>query len=787
MYGDMNLSSESSKIVNGLIYRIVPSKERIPFPGNIISLSVESGHFTDILEEAELNDSLIVLLGKKNQYASDFSSDSYFSFGCIAKVVQVIKLPNFGNKAIIRCLKRVRVTEFQKRNLNLYARIDTVEINTETDDVLKATLRILRKLYIEFLELNPQLEKPEYLLNINDELVNPLKLTDTILGSLNLNYQRKQRMLEISDFRYLVSELHTILLNEIEFSKLEKKIEAEVSQRTMKEQKDYFLREKIKGLSSELGSDALQIPEVEKINELKSKGELSEQAIQKAEIEIEKLNKLHSMSPEYGLLRDYLDLIISLPWKKSGEINIDLHSAENILNDDHYGLIKPKERILEYLSVLKLVEKLKSPILCFVGPPGTGKTSLGKSIARALGRKYIRIALGGLHDEAEIRGHRKTYIGAMPGKVIQSIRKVGVNNPLILFDEIDKMSSDFRGDPASALLEVLDPEQNNTFTDNYLDIEFDLSNVLFIATANDQSRIPVPLLDRMEIIRLDGYIDLEKFMIAKNFLIPEQKKVNGLGENSLTISESAVYKIINEFTLEAGVRELERKIAKICRKTAKLIIDAPAKKVKVTSTNLNSFLGIEEYRDFSNVEGKKIGEVNGLAWTVSGGSVLKVETNIIKGKPDLKLTGKLGDIMKESAQAALSYIKTFCDKFSLDPKIFDENEIHLHFPEAATPKDGPSAGVTIVVSLISALKKIPVSQNIGMTGEITIHGDVLAVGGLKTKLMAAKRSKIKTVFIPEQNKKDLEPIDKEIKNSLNIIPVSHVNEIINHITGKSDE
>ena len=785
MYGELNINSDSSKIVNGLIYRIVPSKERIPFPGNIISLNVDSGHFTELLEEAEINDSLIVLLGKKNQYASDFSQDSYYNYGCISKVVQVIKLPNFGNKAIIRCLKRVRVTEFQKRNLNLYARIETIEINTESDDILKATLRLLRKLYIEFLELNPQLEKPDYLLNINDDLINPLKLTDTIMGSLNLNYQRKQRMLEISDFRYFVSELHSILINEIEFSRLEKKIEAEVSQRTLKEQKDYFLREKIKGLSSELGSDALQIPEVEKINGLKARGELSEQAIIKADIEIEKLNKLHSMSPEYGLLRDYLDLIISLPWKRSGEVNVDIHTAEKILDEDNYGLIKPKERILEYLSVLKLVEKLKSPILCFVGPPGTGKTSLGKSIARALSRKYIRIALGGLHDEAEIRGHRKTYIGAMPGKIIQSIRKSGVNNPLILFDEIDKMSSDFRGDPASALLEVLDPEQNNTFTDNYLDIEFDLSNVLFIATANDQNKIPLPLLDRMEIIRLDGYIDIEKYKIAKNYLIPEQKRVNGLSVSNLTISENAVYKIINEFTMEAGVRELERKIAKICRKSAKLLIENPEKIIKVSSSNLGSFLGIEEYKDFSNVKGSKVGEVNGLAWTVSGGSILKTEANVIKGKPDLKLTGKLGEIMKESAQAALSYIKTFSDKYGIDPEKFENNEIHLHFPEAATPKDGPSAGVTIAVALISSLKQMPVEQNIAMTGEITIHGDILAVGGLKTKLMAAKRSRIKTVFIPEQNIKDLENIDMEIKNSLRIIPVSHISDIINSLYGGS--
>jgi ATP-dependent Lon protease len=390
--------------------------------------------------------------------------------------------------------------------------------------------------------------------------------------------------------------------------------------------------------------------------------------------------------------------------------------------------------------------------------------------------------LGGLHDEAEIRGHRKTYIGAMPGRIIQSIRKSGVNNPLILLDEIDKLSSDFRGDPASALLEVLDPEQNNTFTDNYLDVEFDLSNVLFIATANDQNRIPLPLLDRMELIKLDGYIDIEKYMIASRFLIPGQKLANGLREDSLLIEDPAIYKIISEFTMEAGVRELERKIAKICRKTAKLLTDDENTKVVVNAENLNEYLGVEEYKDFSSVEGKKIGEVNGLAWTSSGGSVLKVETNVIKGKSDLRLTGKLGEIMKESAQAALSYIKTFADEYSIDRKVFDENEIHLHFPEAATPKDGPSAGVTVTVSVISAIKKIAVRQDIAMTGEITIHGDVLAIGGLKTKLMAAKRARIKTVYIPEQNIKDLENVDKEIISSLTIIPVRHVGEIIRSVT-----
>ncbi len=783
MYSNLNAGSDiSGNMTGGIVLKVLPSKDKIPVPGNIISVNIETDQMTEMLEEAELSDSMIIVLGKKNQFSSDLAPESFYRYGCIAKVMQVIKLPAFGNKAVIRCLKRAKVTGFNKSNMNLYARIEPVEIDAETDELTKASLRILKKLYKDYLDIFPHIEKPDYILSIDDEFINPLSFADSILGSLNLNYKRTQNMLEIKDIKNLVSELHIVLINEIEFARLEKKIEAEVTQRTIKEQKEYFLKEKLKGLSNELGADSVQIPEIIKINEMKKKGELTEQAVTKTDIEVEKLSKMHSMSPEYGLIRDYLELVISLPWKKSGEVNIDIGTAENILDEDHHGLIKPKERILEYLSVLKLVEKLKSPILCLVGPPGTGKTSLGKSIARALGRKYIRIALGGLHDEAEIRGHRKTYIGAMPGIIIQSIRKAGVNNPLILFDEIDKISSDFRGDPASALLEVLDPEQNNTFTDNYLDIEFDLSDVLFIATANDQNKIPAPLLDRMELIRLDGYIDIEKFMIASKFLIPEQKKVNGIGEKNLTITDGAVYKIISEFTMEAGVRELERKIAKICRKTAREISSDPDVQVRVDENNLNDFLGIEEYKDFSNVTGKKIGEVNGLAWTISGGTILKVETNIIPGKPDLRLTGKLGEVMKESAQAALSYLRTYAEYYSIDRKTFEENEIHLHFPEGATPKDGPSAGITIVISLISAIKKIPVDQNIAMTGEITIHGDVLAIGGLKTKLMAAKRSRIEKVYIPKQNLKDLEEIDYEIKSSLEIIPVNHISEIIEKIT-----
>ncbi|MDA3887016.1 MAG: endopeptidase La [Candidatus Delongbacteria bacterium] len=781
MLRNMNVNHELSNLKPGVMIKVVPCKDKIPIPGNIISLNIDSHHLTNVLEDAELTDSMIILIGKKNKMASDHTGESYFTVGSVGTVMQVIKIPGMGTKAVIRPIKRAKIIEFVMSNETLYARIDPIDIKPDLSKMALASLRIIRNLFKQYLELNPQID--DSAINLDGENEHS-EYIDTILDILNISYNRKQKLLEITDFSILIDEIHMLLINEIEFSKLEKKIETDVTKRTIKEQKDYFLKEKLRGLSTELGTDSIEISEVSKIYELQKENKLSKLAEEKALHEIDKLKKIHSMSPEYGLIRDYLELIASLPWKKKSRVNIDIEKAEAILEEDHYGLKKPKERIIEYLSILKLVKKLKSPILCLVGPPGTGKTSLGKSIARSLGRKYIRMALGGVHDEAEIRGHRKTYIGAMPGKIVQSIRRAGVNNPLFLLDEIDKISSDFRGDPSSALLEVLDPEQNNSFRDNYLDVEFDLSNVLFIATANDQSRIPPALLDRMELIRLDGYLDIEKFNIAKKFLIPEQIKVNGLKKKNICLSENCVYRIISEYTMEAGVRELERKIAKICRKTARMIIQDPENQIHVTTKNLHNFLGTEEYRDFSQTTGEKVGEVNGLAWTISGGAVLKVESNLMSGKGNLNLTGKLGDVMKESAQAALSYIKTFSTDYNIDNKVFVDNDIHIHFPEGATPKDGPSAGSTIVISLLSAIKNIPVEQSIGMTGEITIHGEILAIGGLKTKLMAAKRSKISTVFIPNQNIKDLDDIDKQIKSALKIIPVSHISEVIKYILGE---
>ncbi len=780
MHSDLKYELFHDDILDFEEYAVIPSKDIVPFPNMIIPIGIDNSNMIRIVEDAHSEGNLIFVLVKKNQKLDDLAKSSYYEAGCIGKVMQILKIPGMGVKAIIQVLRRAKVLNFSVKENVLYSKISLIDINFEPDEMIEASLRIIKKLYKNYLDLN-QKNFDDNLQAFGSETKDPLMKVDDILGHLDLSLEQKQKLLEISEFSELLDQLHIILINEIEFAKLENKIELKVNNKVMKEQKEYFLKEKIKGMKSEINADESDIDEVDKIKELIKQDKLSIQAKKKAEVEIEKLKRIHSMSPEYGLIRDFLDLLGNLPWKEKTAEKIDILEAEKILDEDHYGLNKAKERILEYLSVLKLVKKIKGPILCLVGPPGTGKTSLGRSVARALNREYIRVALGGLHDEAEIRGHRRTYIGAMPGKIIQSIKKCGVNNPLFLLDEIDKLTSDFRGDPASALLEVLDPEQNNSFMDNYLDVEFDLSSILFIATANDKSRIPKPLLDRMELIEIDGYLDVEKYHIATDFLIQKQFKENGITAANLTIDDEAIYKIISDYTLEAGVRELERKIAKICRKVAKEIIKDSRQKIEITKDNLEKYLGIARFVENVDNHGLKVGEVNGLAWTNAGGSILKVETNIMEGKKDLSLTGKLGDVMKESAQVALSYIRSNAKAFEIDNEFFEKNEIHLHFPEGAVPKDGPSAGITIVTSILSAIKNLKVDQSVAMTGEVTIHGDVLAIGGLNAKLMAAKRSKIKKVIIPLRNEKDLKEIAEEILESFEVIKVKHVKEVIEEV------
>ena len=785
MLSDIKLKSKKLELVSGMTLRVIPSKEMIPFPGMIIPISADSLNLTRILEDAHSNEADILLLAKKNKSSSDLTHDSYYEVGCVGRIIQILKLPGLGVKAVVQPLERAKVKNFSVSNDSLLATIDPITIDDTLTEYVRASFRIVKRIFKEYMEISTRklgAQNDDYLqaLRVNKSVLDSV---DMIISNLNVSDEKKQELLEETNMQELLSKLHVLLIHEMEFSKLEKRIESDVSEKIMKEQKDYFLKEKLKEINSELRGDYNDISEIEKINKLINNDLLTKGAKEKAFAEIEKLKRLHTMSPEYGLIRDYLDMIANLPWKKSTKARININTAEKILDEDHFGLEKPKERILEYLSVLKLVKKIKGPILCLVGPPGVGKTSLGKSIARAMKREYIRMALGGLHDESEVRGHRRTYIGAMPGKIIQQIKKAEVNNPLFLLDEIDKISNSFRGDPSSALLEVLDPEQNNTFMDNYLDIEFDLSNVLFIATANDKFKIPKPLYDRMEIIEIDGYLDVEKFHIAQDYLIKKQKKENGIKKNNLIIEDEAIYKIISDYTMEAGVRELERKFAKICRKVAKEIISEPKKKILVKPENLEHFLGISKYFDKTDTTGEKVGEVNGLAWTAAGGTVLKVEANIMEGKGNLNLTGKLGDVMKESAQAAVSYIRANAKKLNIDPKFFEENDLHLHFPEGAVPKDGPSAGITIVTSLLSAVKEIPVEQNIGMTGEVTIHGDILPIGGLNAKLMAAKRSGIKKVLIPDTNKKDLTEIDDEITDFLEIKMVKHISEVCKEVLG----
>ncbi|MBN1969173.1 MAG: endopeptidase La [Candidatus Delongbacteria bacterium] len=773
IFTDVKFSLDPIKVDSQKSYVVIPSKENIPFPGSIFTISFDSINLARMLEDSYNNGDEVVLLAKKFKGSSDITSSSYFTVGSIGRIIQIIKVPGLGQKALVQSIRRVSIEEFSVKSDTLFAVISPIIIREVKTPYITTSIRMIKSLFSEYYETIKS-DGPDILAILNE--------TDTILGvldmisyHLDIDIELKQSLLEFTKLKEYLNEVHTLLINELEFSKLEKKVELEVSRKVMKDQKEYFLKEKIKGLRSELDIDGADVEEVTKIYKLIEENLLSENAEKKALAEIDKLKRIHSGSPEYGLVRDYLDLIANLPWKKSSKSKIDIASAEKILDEDHYGLEKPKERIIEYLSVLKLVDKIKGPIICLVGPPGVGKTSLGRSIARALDREYIRIALGGLHDEAEIRGHRRTYIGAMPGKIIQNIKKSGVNNPLFLLDEIDKLSSNFRGDPASALLEVLDPEQNSTFIDNYLDVEYDLSKVLFITTANDKSKIPQPLLDRMELIELDGYLDVEKYNIARKYLIPKQMMENGVSEENLTFSDEAIYSIITGYTMEAGVRELDRKIAKICRKAARLSIDEI--KTDINLENLEEFLGIPTHLEKIETEGEKIGEINGLAWTSVGGSVLKVETNIIPGKGKLNLTGKLGDVMKESAQTALSYVRSISDKFGIDKDFFENCEIHIHFPEGAIPKDGPSAGITIASALLSAITKTPVKQNVGMTGEIALHGDVLPIGGLNSKLMAAKRSGIKSVILPERNKQNVMDISKDVTDSLDLHYVKHVNEV----------
>jgi len=739
------------------------------------------------VEESLNNNGYIVIAFQRNPLVEDPTMDDLYTTGVLAKIIQSVKEPSGVMKILVEVLERVRIKNFVGDKKYYYASVEIIKEEKGKDKEIEALMRVVLDLVDKYINLNRSVPKEIY--GTISSIEEPSRFCDTIAGYLPLKVKDKVRVIETIPIKERLRLLIEIFNNEIGVLEVQKKIQDKVVKKIEETQKQYFLHEQLKEIQKELGKEG-ENPEISQLKEKILKAKMPKNVENKAMEELSRLSKMMPMSPEATVVRTYLEWLINLPWETTTEDNLDISHAEKILNEDHYGLEKVKERILEYLAVKKKTNSLKGPILCFVGPPGVGKTSLGKSIARALGRKFVRISLGGMRDEAEIRGHRRTYIGALPGRIIQSLRKVGVNNPVFLLDEVDKLGKDFRGDPASALLEVLDPEQNHSFSDHYLEVEFDLSKILFITTANTQFTIPPALLDRMEIISIPGYTVWEKKKIAKYFLIPKQMRAHGLEQNELKFSDGAIIKIIKNYTKEAGVRNLEREIANVCRKvTRKIVQDKKKKKYNVNSKNVEKFLGVEKFTETEVEKEPKIGIATGMAWTEYGGEILFTEILTMKGKGNLILTGQLGDVMKESAQAALSYVRSHAEEFGINPNFYENTDIHIHVPEGAIPKDGPSAGITIVTALVSVLSGKPVRGDVAMTGEITLRGKVLKIGGLKSKILAAHMAGIKKVIIPEENKKDLQDIPKKILEELEIICVKNIKEVIKNaiVNGKEEE
>jgi len=765
----------------------IPLRDLVIFPHMVVPLLVGRTRSLNAVEESLNNNGYIVIAFQKNPLVEDPTIDDLYTTGVLAKVIQSIKEPSGVMKILVEVLERVRIKNFVGNKKYYYASIEVIKEEKERDKETEALMRVVLDLVEKYINLIRSVPKEIYgTISLIEE---PSKFCDTIAGYMPLKVKDKARVIETIPIKERLRLLIEIFNNEIGVLEVQKKIQDKVVKKIEETQKQYFLHEQLKEIQKELGKEG-ESPETSQLKEKILKAKMPKNVENKAMEELSRLSKMMPMSPEATVVRTYLEWLINLPWQASTEDNIDISHAEEILNEDHYGLEKVKERILEYLAVKKKTNSLKGPILCFVGPPGVGKTSLGKSIARALGRKFVRISLGGIRDEAEIRGHRRTYIGALPGRIIQSLRKVGVNNPVFLLDEVDKLGKDFRGDPASALLEVLDPEQNHSFSDHYLEVEFDLSKILFITTANTQFTIPPALLDRMEIISIPGYTVWEKKEIAKHFLIPKQIKEHGLKEEEIKFSDGAIIKIIKNYTKEAGVRNLEREIANICRKvTRKIVQDNKKKKYIINSKNVEKFLGVEKFTETEVEKEPKIGIATGMAWTEYGGEILFTEVLTMKGKGNLILTGQLGDVMKESAQAALSYVRAHAEEFGIKPDFYKNTDIHVHVPEGAIPKDGPSAGITIVTALVSVLSGRPVRGDVSMTGEITLRGKVLKIGGLKSKILAAHIAGIKKVIIPEGNKKDLQNIPKRIREELEFVYVKDIKEVIENaiVNGKEEK
>ena len=756
-------------------YPVLPLRDIVVFPHMIVPLFVGREKSVRALEEVMQDDKQILLSSQIDPGDDDPVQDGIYRSGVLANVLQLLKLPDGTVKVLVEGQARVQITEFLENEEFFEAR---AEYLTEIPGDVTTTEALLRTVADEF-ERYAKVRKniPEEALSAVGETAEPAKLADLVSGHLGIEVEQKQDLLETLSVSERLEKVYGLMQGEMSVLQVEKKIKTRVKSQMEKTQREYYLNEQMKAIQKELGDGEDGGNEVAELEAKIAETKLSKEALEKAEGELKKLRNMSPMSAEATVVRNYLDWILSLPWGTKSRVKKDLGRAQTILDDDHYGLEKVKERIVEYLAVQQRSKKLKGPILCLVGPPGVGKTSLGKSVAKATGREFIRISLGGVRDESEIRGHRRTYIGSMPGKIIQALKKAKTTNPLILLDEIDKMGQDFRGDPASAMLEVLDPEQNSTFMDHYLEVEYDLSNVMFLTTSNSYN-MPGPLLDRMEIIPLAGYTEEEKSEIAKQHLIDKQVKNHGLKDKEFELTDEALQSIIRTYTREAGVRNLEREIAKVARKSLTKIIKKEADSVTVTPENLDDFLGVPKFRYGLAEQDDQVGVVTGLAWTSVGGDLLHIEALKLPGKGRMKTTGKLGDVMKESIDAASSYVRSISPQIGVKPPKFDKLDIHVHVPDGATPKDGPSAGLAMVTSIVSVLTGIPVRKDIAMTGEVSLRGNAMPIGGLKEKLLAALRGGIKTVLIPEENEKDLAEIPDNVKEGLEIIPVSHVSEVL---------
>ncbi len=758
------------------LYPVLPLRDIVLFPNVIVPLFVGREKSVKALESVSEENGEIFIVTQKNASDDNPKPEDIYTHGTIAGIVQILKLPDGTIKVLVEGYRRARVNKFIDEEY-LSAEVTEEKDVFEDNFEIKALSKTVKENFDVYVKMNKKI-LPEVAASVL-QIENPAKLCDVICGHLSIKIEDKQKALEQNSVLEKLKFIYELIETEVSVLQVEKRIKGRIKRQMEKSQREYYLNEQMKAIQKELGEIEGGKNEFEELEEKIKKTKLSAEASEKCLSELKKMKQMNPVSAEATVIRNYLDWILSLPWNKKNKLKKDLVGAQKILDRDHYGLDKVKERITEYLAVQQRVNKMKNSVLCLIGPPGVGKTSLGKSVAEAVGREFVRISLGGLRDEAEIRGHRRTYIGSMPGKIIQAMKKAKTKNPLIFLDEIDKLSFDHRGDPASALLEVLDPEQNDAFVDHYLEVAYDISDVMFVATSNSLN-MPKPLLDRMEIIRISGYTETEKLNIVREYVFKKQLSNHGLKEKEVEISDKAILDVIRHYTREAGVRGLEREISKIMRKTAKKIILKEAEFVQITPTNLKDYLGVRRFKYGIADEENQVGAVTGLAWTEFGGDILTIEAVTLPGKGKVAMTGKLGDVMKESIEAATSYIRSRAPAFGISPRKFEKRDIHVHVPEGATPKDGPSAGIGMVTAMVSALTDNPVRNDIAMTGEVTLRGRALEIGGLKEKLLAALRGGIKTVLIPQDNTKDLEEIPDEIKNGLEIIPVSHVDEVLKY-------